>query len=80
MAVQEHVLWDRKIDGGFPETKELKRRVRDLVEPGKGLGHVDRDYGRAPLEVGTVPGGKSVETEKDGARGGEGGHREPITD
>ncbi len=44
MAVQEHVLWDRNVDGGFPETKELKRRVRDLVEPGRGLGHVDRDY------------------------------------
>ncbi|KAK4225553.1 seleno protein domain protein [Podospora fimiseda] len=39
------VLWDRKVDGGFPETKELKRRVRDVVWPGKGLGHVDRDYG-----------------------------------
>ncbi|KJZ74112.1 hypothetical protein HIM_06561 [Hirsutella minnesotensis 3608] len=21
-------LWDRRVDGGFPETKELKRRVR----------------------------------------------------
>ncbi|PSS00976.1 Rdx type Seleno protein, partial [Coniella lustricola] len=36
------VLWDRKIDGGFPETKELKRRVRDVIEPGRDLGHVDR--------------------------------------
>ncbi|KAI1357351.1 Rdx family-domain-containing protein [Xylaria arbuscula] len=40
------VLWDRKIDGGFPETKELKRRVRDVIEPGRNLGHVDRDYPR----------------------------------
>ena len=39
------VLWDRKVDGGFPETKELKRRVRDVVEPGRNLGHVDRDHG-----------------------------------
>ncbi|KAK4456658.1 Rdx family-domain-containing protein, partial [Cladorrhinum samala] len=39
-------LWDRKVDGGFPETKELKRRVRDVVWPGKGLGHVDRDYSK----------------------------------
>ncbi|KAL7626290.1 hypothetical protein AAE478_003061 [Parahypoxylon ruwenzoriense] len=36
------VLWDRKLDGGFPETKELKRRVRDAIEPGRDLGHVDR--------------------------------------
>lgn len=44
-AVQQRVLWDRKIDGGFPETKELKRRVRDAIEPGRNLGHVDKDYG-----------------------------------
>lgn len=37
-------LWDRKVDGGFPETKELKRRLRDIIEPGRNLGHVDRDY------------------------------------
>ncbi|KAK3692559.1 Rdx family-domain-containing protein [Podospora appendiculata] len=37
-------LWDRKTDGGFPETKELKRRVRDVIQPGRDLGHVDRDY------------------------------------
>lgn len=41
-----HRLWDRKVDGGFPETKELKRRVRDVIEPGRNLGHVDREYPR----------------------------------
>lgn len=40
------VLWDRKVDGGFPETKELKRRVRDVIEPGRDLGHVDRDHAK----------------------------------
>lgn len=40
------VLWDRKTDGGFPETKELKRRVRDVIEPGRDLGHVDRNHAR----------------------------------
>ena len=43
---QRRVLWDRKVDGGFPETKELKRRVRDAIEPGRNLGHVDRDHAR----------------------------------
>lgn len=37
-------LWDRKTDGGFPETKELKRRVRDVIDPKRDLGHVDKDY------------------------------------
>ena len=41
-----NVLWDRRTDGGFPETKELKRRVRDVVEPQRDLGHVDRDHGK----------------------------------
>lgn len=38
----ETVLWDRKSEGGFPETKELKNRVRNIIEPGRDLGHIDR--------------------------------------
>ncbi|KAF8422434.1 Rdx family-domain-containing protein [Tirmania nivea] len=44
--VQQKVLWDRKTDGGFPEAKELKRRVRDVVDPSRGLGHIDKEYGK----------------------------------
>ncbi len=40
-------LWNRKRDGGFPEIGELKRRIRDLVAPGRSLGHVDRSSGPA---------------------------------
>ncbi|KAL8419944.1 hypothetical protein RB594_002920 [Gaeumannomyces avenae] len=47
-AVLARTLWDRKVDGGFPETKELKRRLRDVIEPGRNLGHVDRDYPPRP--------------------------------
>ncbi|EMF17442.1 Seleno_W_rel-domain-containing protein [Sphaerulina musiva SO2202] len=35
------VLWDRKTEGGFPETKILKQRVRNYIEPEKKLGHSD---------------------------------------
>ena len=35
-------IWDRKEDGGFPEAKVLKQRVRDLVWPERDLGHSDR--------------------------------------
>jgi selenoprotein W-related protein len=35
-------IWDRKRDGGFPEAKVLKQRVRDVVWPERGLGHSDR--------------------------------------
>ncbi|KAH6610726.1 seleno domain [Trichoderma cornu-damae] len=43
-SIQSTTLWDRKTDGGFPETKELKRRVRDVIDPARDLGHVDRDH------------------------------------
>ncbi|KAL4913909.1 Rdx family-domain-containing protein [Aspergillus aurantiobrunneus] len=36
------VLWDRKADGGFPEVKELKSRVRNVIDPSRDLGHTDR--------------------------------------
>lgn len=35
-------VWSRKDEGGFPEIKELKQRVRDRVAPDKALGHSDR--------------------------------------
>ncbi|KAK1227428.1 hypothetical protein PQX77_009575 [Marasmius sp. AFHP31] len=36
------LMWDRKVEGGFPELKVLKQRIRDKVQPGKSLGHSDR--------------------------------------
>ena len=38
----DQTLWERKRDGGFPDIKELKRRVRDRLDPGRDLGHTDR--------------------------------------
>ncbi|GAA1070703.1 SelT/SelW/SelH family protein [Tsukamurella spumae] len=35
-------VWDRAVDGGFPEITVLKQRVRDRVAPGRDLGHADR--------------------------------------
>ena len=37
------VLWDRKEQGRFPESKEVKQLVRDCVNPNKDLGHSDKD-------------------------------------
>jgi predicted Rdx family selenoprotein len=37
------VVWDRKEDGGFPESKELKQRIRDCIAPEKFLGHSDKE-------------------------------------
>ncbi|HSS64115.1 MAG TPA: SelT/SelW/SelH family protein [Gammaproteobacteria bacterium] len=34
-------VWSRKADGGFPDIKLLKQRVRDCVAPGRDLGHLE---------------------------------------
>jgi predicted Rdx family selenoprotein len=41
VQVEKVLLWDRKTEGGFPETKVLKQRVRDRIDPKKDLGHSD---------------------------------------
>lgn len=38
----DELLWERKRDGGFPEAKIIKQRVRDLIDPARDLGHLDR--------------------------------------
>ena len=35
-------IYDRKEQGHFPEIKELKQMVRDVVNPSKNLGHSDK--------------------------------------
>jgi selenoprotein W-related protein len=43
VAVNGSTVWDRKADDGFPAAKELKQRVRDLIDPAMDLGHSDRN-------------------------------------
>jgi len=40
--LEQEVIFDRKREGHFPEAKELKQIVRDLVCPEKSLGHSDK--------------------------------------
>ena len=42
----DSLIWDRAVDGGFPDAKALKQRVRDRLDPQRDLGHIDR-AGRA---------------------------------
>ena len=42
VRVGESLVWSRKAEGGFPEIKVLKQRVRDAVAPERDLGHSDR--------------------------------------
>lgn len=38
----DEVVFDRKAEGGFPELRDLKQRIRDRVAPDRDLGHSDR--------------------------------------
>ena len=40
--IEDKKIFDRKEFGGFPEIKEIKQMVRDIVNPEKNLGHADR--------------------------------------
>jgi selenoprotein W-related protein len=42
IRLDDELIWERKRDGGFPDIRDLKRVVRDRVNPGRDLGHVDR--------------------------------------
>ena len=36
------VLFSRKVVGRFPESKELKQLIRDVIDPQRDLGHSDK--------------------------------------
>lgn len=41
ISIDEVQIFDRKTQGRFPEVKELKQLIRDVVNPEKDLGHSD---------------------------------------
>ena len=41
------LIWERKRDGGFPDAKQIKQLVRDRIDPGRDLGHIDHPHGPA---------------------------------
>ncbi|KAF0094618.1 MAG: hypothetical protein E1N59_1622 [Puniceicoccaceae bacterium 5H] len=42
IKVNGETIWDRHVDGGFPEIPDLKRRFRDLTDPARELGHLEK--------------------------------------
>ena len=41
IELDEQLIWCRKRDGGFPDIKTLKQRVRDKIAPERDLGHLE---------------------------------------
>lgn len=42
VRLNDQVLFNRKVAGRFPEAKELKQLIRDLIDPARDLGHSDK--------------------------------------
>jgi selenoprotein W-related protein len=42
IRLDDDLIWERKRDGGFPDSRVLKQLVRDRIDPDRDLGHVDR--------------------------------------
>jgi selenoprotein W-related protein len=51
IKLDHHIVWDRRVEGSFPESKQLKQRVRDLIAPKKDLGHSDVDSSKSKLKA-----------------------------
>ncbi len=39
--VDTQKIWCREENGGFPEIRELKQKVRNIIAPSRALGHID---------------------------------------
>lgn len=42
VRVAGQTVWSREQEKRFPEIKELKQRIRDIIAPELSLGHSDR--------------------------------------
>lgn len=42
VRLDNEIIFSRKEQGRFPESKELKQQIRDRIAPDKPLGHSDR--------------------------------------
>ena len=51
IRVDGDLIWERKRDGGFPEAKVLKQKVRDIVWPERDLGHSDGHKAEVPASA-----------------------------
>jgi selenoprotein W-related protein len=42
VRLNDAVIFSRKQAGRFPESKELKQLIRDVIDPARDLGHSDK--------------------------------------
>ncbi|KAK5089298.1 hypothetical protein LTR70_006776 [Exophiala xenobiotica] len=68
-SVTETQIWDRKQDGGFPETKDLKNRIRNVIDPEKDMGHVDRALKKGKMTIAGANGDKNPTAQQGQSEG-----------
>ncbi len=71
-----YLIWSREEESRFPESKELKQRVRDILEPSRSLGHADSADGPPGVVERGGTGRTAVQRLLDLLRGGGGGGRD----
>ncbi len=42
ISINGQEIWERKKNDGFPQPKDIKQKVRDVIDPERNLGHNDR--------------------------------------
>lgn len=42
VSIDDSLIWSRAEQHRFPEPKEIKQAVRDVIAPGRDLGHIDQ--------------------------------------
>ncbi|GMH87537.1 hypothetical protein TrST_g13301 [Triparma strigata] len=53
MEINNQLVWDRRTDGGFPDLKLVKNRVKEVLDPSVDLGHSEIKCSNSSAETGT---------------------------
>lgn len=51
VRLNDVVLFNRKAEGRFPEAKELKQLIRNVIDPARDLGHSDTPMVTKPIKA-----------------------------
>jgi len=78
--VESQQVWNRKEKGEFPEMKELKQLVRNIVDPEKHLGHSEGKKHHHHSQQQQQQQQQQQEKEKEEKKTGENGQAAPAAD
>ncbi|KAK9457721.1 Rdx family-domain-containing protein [Dipodascopsis uninucleata] len=62
---KENLIWDRKLNGSFPDSKDLKKLIRDQLFPERNLGHLDRKHSKSGYPVSNSTDSNAIDSSSD---------------